>query len=53
MDHVVYLDYVAKEAEPIKIDKSDYGNMEDWLPVNKMKKLESNKKLKRTTTKKY
>ncbi len=41
MDHVVYVDAKAKEMDKlingektmIIIDKSDYGNMDDWLPV--------------------
>ncbi|MCP5061867.1 MAG: hypothetical protein GY936_05300 [Ignavibacteriae bacterium] len=31
-----------EEIEPFKIDRSDYGNMDDWLPVeniDKVKKL--------------
>jgi len=24
----------AEKLEPFRIDKSDYGNMDDWLPVN-------------------
>lgn len=27
MDNVVYLDYKAKELEPFKIDRSEYGNI--------------------------
>ncbi len=28
-----------KEIEPIKIDRADYGNMDDWLPVGDIKKV--------------
>lgn len=39
MDHIVYLDAKAKELEnfetliPFKFDRSEFGNMDDWLPV--------------------
>jgi hypothetical protein len=53
MDHVVYVDAVAKEMEKllegtktmilrgaagrkITIDRSQYGNMDDWLPVDRI-----------------
>ncbi|KUO64077.1 MAG: hypothetical protein APF84_08180 [Gracilibacter sp. BRH_c7a] len=55
MDHVVYLDAKAKELEKllegsksmiirgatgrIKIDKSNYGNMDDWLPVENIESV--------------
>lgn len=28
-----------KELEPFKIDRSDYGNMDDWLPVENIEKV--------------
>lgn len=28
-----------KEIEPFKIDRSNYGNMDDWLPVNDIEKV--------------
>lgn len=27
------------ELEPFKIDRSDYGNMDDWLPVGNIEKV--------------
>jgi len=27
------------ELEPFKIDRSDYGNMDDWLPVENIEKV--------------
>jgi hypothetical protein len=32
-----------KEIEPFKIDRSDYGNMDDWLPVENIEKVKMNK----------
>ena len=35
----------VKEVQPFSIDKSNYGNMDDWLPVENIKtvmKQESN-----------
>jgi hypothetical protein len=31
-----------KEVEPFKIDRSDYGNMDDWLPVENIEKVKMN-----------
>ncbi len=31
-----------KEIEPFKIDKSEYGNMDDWLPVENIEKVKMN-----------
>ncbi len=28
-----------KEIEPFKIDRSDYGNMDDWLPVENIENV--------------
>lgn len=28
-----------KEVKPFSVDKSNYGNMEDWLPVGKIEKV--------------
>jgi hypothetical protein len=28
-----------KEIEPFKIDRSEYGNMDDWLPVENIEKV--------------
>ncbi len=28
-----------EEIEPFKIDRSDYGNMDDWLPVENIEKV--------------
>lgn len=28
-----------KKVEPFRIDKSDYGNMDDWLPVGQIEKV--------------
>jgi hypothetical protein len=30
----------VKKVEPFQIDKSAYGNMDDWLPVEKIEKLQ-------------
>jgi len=30
-----------KEVEPFKIDRSDYGNMDDWLPVENIDKVKT------------
>lgn len=32
-----------KEIEPFKIDRSEYGNMDDWLPVENIAKVKMNK----------
>lgn len=29
----------AEELEPFQIDKSEYGNMDDWLPVEEIEKV--------------
>jgi hypothetical protein len=29
----------VKEVEPFRIDKSEYGNMDDWLPVGDIEKV--------------
>jgi len=29
----------AENLEPFRIDKSDYGNMDDWLPVDDIEKV--------------
>ena len=29
----------VKKLEPFRIDKSDYGNMDDWLPVDDIEKV--------------
>lgn len=29
----------VKNIKPFAIDKSDYGNMDDWLPVEKIEKI--------------
>jgi len=29
----------TEEVEPFMIDKSDYGNMDDWLPVGNIEKV--------------
>ena len=29
----------VKKVEPFQIDKSDYGNMDDWLPVEQIEKV--------------
>ena len=31
-----------KELEPFKIDRSNYGNMDDWLPVENIEKVKIN-----------
>ena len=31
-----------KEIEPFKIDRSEYGNMDDWLPVGDINKVRIN-----------
>lgn len=31
-----------EEIEPFKIDRSDYGNMDDWLPVEDIDKVKIN-----------
>ncbi len=31
-----------KKIEPFKIDRSNYGNMDDWLPVENMEKMKMN-----------
>ena len=31
-----------EELEPFKIDRSDYGNMDDWLPVENIEKVKMN-----------
>jgi hypothetical protein len=28
-----------EELEPFPIDKSDYGNMDDWLPVEEINRV--------------
>jgi hypothetical protein len=30
-----------EEISPFEIDKSDYGNMDDWLPVERIEKVKS------------
>ncbi len=30
-----------EELEPFKIDRSDYGNMDDWLPVEKIENVKA------------
>lgn len=30
-----------KKIEPFQIDKSDYGNMDDWLPVEEIERVKS------------
>jgi len=30
-----------ENMEPFRIDKSDYGNMDDWLPVNAIEKVKN------------
>jgi hypothetical protein len=30
----------AKKVEPFQIDKSEYGNMDDWLPVEQIEKVQ-------------
>ena len=37
---IMELDQV-QEIEPIPIDKSDYGNMDDWLPVGSIDSVRS------------
>lgn len=32
-----------KEIEPFKIDRSEYGNMDDWLPVENIEKVKLSK----------
>lgn len=32
----------AQNVEPFRIDKSDYGNMDDWLPVEQIEKVKIN-----------
>ena len=32
----------VSEIEPFSIDKSDYGNMDDWLPVEDITRIKSN-----------
>lgn len=32
-----------KEIEPFEIDRSEYGNMDDWLPVENIEKVKKNK----------
>lgn len=32
-----------KEIEPFKIDRSEYGNMDDWLPVGNIEKVKMSK----------
>jgi hypothetical protein len=32
----------VSEIEPFSIDKSDYGNMDDWLPVEDITRVKSN-----------
>ena len=32
----------VKEIPPFAIDKSDYGNMDDWLPVEKIESVRKN-----------
>ena len=29
----------VEKIEPFRIDRSDYGNMDDWLPVEKIEKV--------------
>jgi hypothetical protein len=29
----------VKKVEPFQIDKSDYGNMDDWLPVQQIERV--------------
>lgn len=29
----------VEEVEPFQIDKSDYGNMDDWLPVEEIERV--------------
>jgi hypothetical protein len=29
----------VKPLEPFAIDRSEYGNMDDWLPVEKIEKV--------------
>ena len=29
----------VESIEPFRIDKSDYGNMDDWLPVEQIEKV--------------
>lgn len=31
-----------ENLEPFKIDRSDYGNMDDWLPVGNIEKVKMN-----------
>lgn len=31
----------VEELEPFKIDRSEYGNMDDWLPVEQIKKVKA------------
>jgi len=33
----------VKEVEPFRIDKSEYGNMDDWLPVGDIEKVKINR----------
>jgi len=32
----------AEKPEPFRIDKSDYGNMDDWLPVDDIERVKLN-----------
>lgn len=34
----------AKEIEPFRIDKSNFGNMDDWLPVEKIESVRISEK---------
>lgn len=37
---LIYKDF--EKIAPFKIDKSEYGNMDDWLPVENIEKVKSN-----------
>ena len=32
----------VESIEPFQVDKSDYGNMDDWLPVEQIEKVSIN-----------
>jgi len=41
MHNVVYLDHKADEIYNFKIDRTGYGNMDDWLPVEHIEKVKT------------
>ena len=47
MDHIVLITIKnIKKVNPFSIDKSEYGNMDDWLPIENIERVKVNVHLK-------